>query len=49
MPTAYYKDKENGEWKRLASLNVLGGSAGAVETTGESSDEQTDVDTKEES
>ena len=32
MPTAYYK--ENGEWKRLVSLNVLGGNAGAVETTG---------------
>lgn len=49
MPTAYYKDTENGEWKRLVSLNVLGGNAGAVETTEESSDKQTDVDTKDES
>lgn len=47
MPTAYYK--ENGEWKRFVSLNVLGGNAGAVETTEESSDKQTDVDTKDES
>ena len=47
MPTAYYK--ENGEWKRLVSLNVLGGNAGAVETIEESSDKQTDVDTKDES
>lgn len=47
MPTAYYK--ENGEWKRLVSLNVLGGNAGAVETTEESSDKQTDVDTRDES
>ena len=47
MPTAYYK--ENGEWKRLVSLNVLGGNAGAVETTEESSDKQTDVDTNDES
>lgn len=47
MPTAYYK--ENGEWKRLVSLNVLGGNAGAVETTEESYDKQTDVDTKDES
>lgn len=47
MPTAYYK--ENGEWKRLVSLNVLGGNAGAVEATEESSDKQTDVDTKAES
>ena len=47
MPTAYYK--ENGEWKRLVSLNVLGGNAGDVETTEESSDKQTDVDTKDES
>lgn len=31
MPTAYYK--ENGEWKRLVSLNVLG-DAGTMEITG---------------